>query len=152
MASQHEHGTVAASVFSGRPAELHAATAQAASPASEMDSPQSRALVVRREHRAGEQPSPQALETLREWALARGCGDLEEAGWRATTQTRDHGGPTSGQVDRYYYSPSGETLHTWGSVALGRMQVPTLQPTRGKEGGAGSLICYYHSHLRQASG
>ena len=152
MASQHEHATVAASVFSGGPAELHTATAQAASPASEMDSPQSRALVVRREHRAGEQPSPLALETLREWALARGCGDLEEAGWRATTQTRDHGGPTSGQVDRYYYSPSGETLHTWGSVALGRMQVPTLQPTRGKEGGAGSLIYYYHSYVRQASG
>ena len=85
-----------------------------ASPESERDCPQSRALVVRCEHRAGEQPSAEALETLREWALAHGCGGLE-AGWRATTQTRHHDGPTSGQVDRYYYSPSGETI---GPTAL----------------------------------
>ena len=85
-----------------------------ASPESERDCPQSRALVVRCEHRAGEQPSPEALETLREWALAHGCGGLE-AGWRATTQTRHHDGPTSGQVDRYYYSPSGDTI---GPTAL----------------------------------
>ena len=84
------------------------------SPESERDCPQSRALVVRCEHRAGEQPSAEALETLREWALAHGCGGLE-AGWRATTQTRHHDGPTSGQVDRYYYSPSGETI---GPTAL----------------------------------
>ena len=62
--------------------------------------------MVWREHRSPEQPSAHALETLRAWALARGCGDL--TGWHATTQTRDHNGPTSGQVDRYYYSPSGK--------------------------------------------
>ena len=105
MGSQHDDAFTSGSVA------LHA-TAQAASV--ERDCPQSRALVVRREHRAGEQPSAEALETLREWALAHGCGGLE-AGWRATTQTRHHDGPTSGQVDRYYYSPSGETI---GPTAL----------------------------------
>lgn len=107
MGSQHDDAVVIGSV-------ALLATAQTASPASERDCPQSRALVVRREHRAGEQPSAEALETLREWALAHGCGGLE-AGWRATTQTRHHDGPTSGQVDRYYYSPSGETI---GPTAL----------------------------------
>ena len=98
---------VAVAVLPGGSVELRA-MAQAASPASERDSPQSRALVVRCGHRAGEQPSAEALETLREWVLAHGCGGLE-AGWRATTQTRrDHDGPSSGHVDRYYYSPSGE--------------------------------------------
>ena len=96
-----------AAAAQSRSVELRA-MAQAASPASERDSPQSRALVVRCGHRAGEQPSAEALETLREWVLAHGCGGLE-AGWRATTQTRrDHDGPSSGHVDRYYYSPSGE--------------------------------------------
>ena len=96
-----------AAAAQSRSVELRA-MAQAASPASERDSPQSRALVVRCGHRAGEQPSAEALETLREWVLAHGCGSLE-AGWRATTQTRrDHDGPSSGHVDRYYYSPSGE--------------------------------------------
>ena len=83
----------------------------ARAPICERDCPESRALVVRREdrwceHRSGEKSSPEALETLREWALAHGCGGLE-AGWQATTQTRHHDGPTSGRVDTYYYSPSG---------------------------------------------
>ena len=116
-----------------------AAVARAArAPTCERDCTESRALVVRREHRrcehrSGEQPSPEALETLREWALAHGCGGLE-AGWRATTQTRDHDGPTSGRVDTYYYSPSGAR--------------PQLEPTaNAATASLGQVQCYYTALL-----
>jgi len=111
----------------------------ARAPTCERDCPESRALVVRREHRrcehrSGEQSSPDALETLREWALAHGCGGLE-AGWRATTRTRHNDGPTNGQVDTYYYSPSGARpqLEPAANIAIiSRGQVPMLLLTSGE--------------------
>ena len=127
-------------------AEAEAAEAEAAevaraarAPTCERDCPESRALVVRREHRrcehrSGEQSSPDALETLREWALAHGCGGLE-AGWRATTRTRHNDGPTNGQVDTYYYSPSGARpqLEPAANIAIiSRGQVPMLLLTSGE--------------------
>ena len=63
----------------------------------------------------GEQESRQKLAALQNFVLAQG-GDELEAGWYATTKTRLQG-DTEGQVDAYYYTPSGGRLRSRLEVA-----------------------------------